>query len=721
MSNFTASVTLKFIDSFSSSMARAAGKARAALGSVKRSVNAFKSENLLQTSANLSLVSGHVAGMARSVGAATNAMSGEASEFESSLAAVRSSLAMSVGAGKEMDRAYNELAKSAKAWSSGHAESASEYAQTSYLMLSAGLDTKSAIEGTNASLLLAKATMGSSAEAGNLLATAYNNMSRDGESAQGAMSRLSDVIAKTQGMFQIANLNQLGEGLKYAVAAAKPAGMQMEQVATIVGALNSAGLQGSQAGTAFAATLRNIDKAGKQLGFEVAYDKSGGLNLIATLENINRKFGDVETRTVEQRQALQRTFGDEGVRAINLLGGSLDTLKNSYKEIQNASGTTGIMAGEMADTYAQKMQVATNRVKNFQASLGVGANAVRLFGMEMLGGVAGFAGWVAQGSEAGNVLMNIAGGAMQVTGSLFSVGSSALSSLTGLASFMMIADKFPIVGMLGSKIGGLAKGVLGLGKSIIGLLPTLGTWIAGVWSAAVAHIIALAPIYKIIAVVALVGAGLALLAKHWDVVSSFMKKVVVGAFEGVKSAVNWVYTTFMKLLDNPFIVGASMLFAPFITIPALIIKHWEPIKAFFAKLLGGVGKVFSAVGKFFGATKGESITGNTNIAGIQSGAGTHIPIAGARAMGGPVKAGLIYEVGENGREFFTPNRDGYIVPNHAIGRGGTHGTAIQAGREKPTQNVNITIAKVALDAPKNIGHFMQLLAEFAREVGYANA
>lgn len=52
------------------------------------------------------------------------------------------------------------------------------------------------------------------------------------------------------------------------------------------------------------------------------------------------------------------------------------------------------------------------------------------------------------------------------------------------------------------------------------------------------------------------------------------------------------------------------------------------------------------------------------------GGGGIIPLAGARAGGGPVGGGLSYLVGERGPEIFTPSRSGVITPNHRIGGGG---------------------------------------------------
>jgi phage-related minor tail protein len=40
-----------------------------------------------------------------------------------------------------------------------------------------------------------------------------------------------------------------------------------------------------------------------------------------------------------------------------------------------------------------------------------------------------------------------------------------------------------------------------------------------------------------------------------------------------------------------------------------------------------------------------------------------LPVAGARASGGPVDAGSAYLVGEKGPELFVPSQDGTVVPN----------------------------------------------------------
>jgi phage-related minor tail protein len=51
---------------------------------------------------------------------------------------------------------------------------------------------------------------------------------------------------------------------------------------------------------------------------------------------------------------------------------------------------------------------------------------------------------------------------------------------------------------------------------------------------------------------------------------------------------------------------------------------------------------------------------------VSSVVGAILPVAGARAAGGPVAAGQTYLVGEKGPELFTPASDGAITPNAAL-------------------------------------------------------
>ena len=75
------------------------------------------------------------------------------------------------------------------------------------------------------------------------------------------------------------------------------------------------------------------------------------------------------------------------------------------------------------------------------------------------------------------------------------------------------------------------------------------------------------------------------------------------------------------------------------------------------------------------ANKILDVAVNMALFGVMSGTGTGGGLLGGlfkpRALGGPVSAGSSYMVGERGPELFTPSRSGSIIPNDAMGGGGT--------------------------------------------------
>ena len=77
----------------------------------------------------------------------------------------------------------------------------------------------------------------------------------------------------------------------------------------------------------------------------------------------------------------------------------------------------------------------------------------------------------------------------------------------------------------------------------------------------------------------------------------------------------------------------------------------------FGSIFSGLGSIFGGgggVGKVVGDVQGKFMPSMPNF-------------RGAKAAGGPVKAGGGYLVGERGPEMFTPGVSGMITPNHALG------------------------------------------------------
>lgn len=92
---------------------------------------------------------------------------------------------------------------------------------------------------------------------------------------------------------------------------------------------------------------------------------------------------------------------------------------------------------------------------------------------------------------------------------------------------------------------------------------------------------------------------------------------------------------------------------------------------------------------------------------VSSLAGALLPIAGARAAGGPVAAGTSYLVGENGPELFTPSAGGQITPNAALTARGANVTVNittpdAASFQKSRSQVAAMLARAIAQGQRNL-------------------
>jgi TP901 family phage tail tape measure protein len=255
-------------------------------------------------------------------------------------------------------------------WSKKHLDAVDVYLAANTQMASAGLNSVQAIAGTEAALSAARANMGDVGESTELLATLYNNMGDKANDAGAEMAKLADVLTVTMQAFQIKDLNTLGEGLKYAVPSALQFRLSIQEVNTVIGMLNTSGLKGGQAGTSFAAAMRNMNKASAELGFSIARTADGGTDFIKTLENIKNMYGDFSAMTAAQQEAFKRAFGDEGLRVISLLLNKTGDLNKALLDITNSAGATAQALGTIEGTTASKAAIAMSKLEALKIEIG---------------------------------------------------------------------------------------------------------------------------------------------------------------------------------------------------------------------------------------------------------------------------------------------------------------------------------------------------------------
>ncbi len=460
----------------------------------------------------------------------------------------------------DRDAAVSRARRHARAFSRKSLASEKEVLNIEYALNSAGLREETARAGSELVHKLAKVTRGLPEQVGEIFATTMKTMGGGIEgTAQEKMKTIGNILAKTQFKFQIRDFGQLGESLKYASAAASSAKLSLEQTAAVIGQLNSAGLQGSMAGTAFAGVLRNLTKASGKMGFEIVRDDKGELDLIATLGRMKALMADMDT---DQRgDLLQKLFGDEGKRAIVPLLDQLGQLKTAYAEVADAARSS--LVDDEYDRFKKSASGQWTALKQNLVQIGDVFAGTLLPALNMvLSPVVKLAGWAASCIERFPVL----GKAIGVIGaSLVGVGAAmgvaATAAWAWNAAMTVAINRRIVLGVraIGGALWGLARGAF---PAVIAGTRTLG---AAMMTGARAGMVA---------------AG--------GAIKSFAGALVGLASRAIPIAIGGLRALGVAMMSNPIglIVGAIA------TAAFLIYEYWTPIKGFFGRLWGGVKTVF---------------------------------------------------------------------------------------------------------------------------------
>lgn len=358
--------------------------------------------------------------------------------------------------------ALAKMQASAFAFTRQNRATLADYYNTAYNILSAGIPEALATYAAEVSIKVGQATRGSADEAGEAVAILWNNMRDGSRDAAAEFARMGDIITATQQRFQLKNLSQLTEGLKYATPAAKTARLAVDDMGAALGRLNSAGLQGSMAGTALANLLANRFKAAQEIGFKVAVKKgTGELDLLRTLENLKAKIGDINRLTPEMEDKLRKGFGEEGFRAVMLLLGQTEQLKEDLAAIRNSAGAADAASRVLNESAGAKWQQMLNRFEQLWIRLGEAL-------MPLKDAIAGAVLAAVDKIEA--LITKFPSLTRWVAG-----GVAALSSLAAAAGTALIA-----IGALGKLRGLFGRGKGGAEAPGAGLLDAASSAIGGV-------------------------------------------------------------------------------------------------------------------------------------------------------------------------------------------------------------------------------------------------
>jgi hypothetical protein len=151
-----------------------------------------------------------------------------------------------------------------------------------------------------------------------------------------------------------AEVDELSNALKYLAPTAQTAGVSVQQLFAVMTTLTSQGVRGRMEGTeagsfvsrilkAYNDGVKGIEKGDKVYHFDFARDAKGGLDLIRTLEDIQRRYEALKRTNVTAAQEYITAIGGTQ-QAIRFLGGLSDeTLGRMRSEtVKNTQATNGL-------------------------------------------------------------------------------------------------------------------------------------------------------------------------------------------------------------------------------------------------------------------------------------------------------------------------------------------------------------------------------------------
>lgn len=422
---------------------------------------------------------------------------------------------------------------------------------------------------------------------------AFGLMTKDTEQLQTNFTRLLDVMSKTMTSSNT-DMNTMFETVKKSAAVFTASGQSLETYNAILGTLANSTVKGSEAGTMMRTMMLRLADPSKEaaaiinnLGIQISDSQGNFRDILGIL-------GDFETATknmgeVQRSAALSTVFGKKAITGANIIfKAGTQTVRDFRTELENAGGTSQKMAALMR----QSLQ---NRLAALQsAAIELGFQFMETF--EKVGGQA--IDKLTQiiraipMREIMTELMRLGEPISILINAVIELGKAVFSVLNiALQAFGIRAEKgIDIIEVLSNVFGFVAKIIKSFAAGIKFLAPILGPIVAAIaawtivqWALNIA--MTANPIGIIIVAIGLLIAAIGWVVSNWE-------NLVKGFKEGINKVWNW----FSNLLDNPFFAIIGTIFLPFITIPALIIKHWEPIKKFFTDLYNNILK---PIGDFF--------------------------------------------------------------------------------------------------------------------------
>ena len=333
-----------------------------------------------------------------------------------------------------------------------------QYLEAAFASVASGFTAEEAVQSVEQSVILARAGQTTPQEAQIAIGQLYKTY---GE-ATADIPRLADLMAKTQDLFAFPRgMGEMVAAMTKAAPVMASRGIAEEEMAISVGVLADAGFRGAVGGTAARMVAQRLPDASERLGFQIARDAEGGIQLEETLRNIQ-----AGGFTPEQ---MRRGFGTRTEPYAQVLIGGLDKFERGLGDY---AGTALENAAEHAETYATRTAKFDAQLGLLQRNMGEGAIKARTLALAVGTGL------VSSLNALGPGMAEMIGGFGQVAGVIGQAAVGGLDIAVGLHAMSQLSgNQRGFRGMFDGIRRGTRRGSRGI-RGMFGLL-TRGMGVAG--------------------------------------------------------------------------------------------------------------------------------------------------------------------------------------------------------------------------------------------------
>ena len=449
------------------------------------------------------------------------------------------------------NKALKQLETTARTLGETTQFSASQSASAMTFLGMAGFKTNQIIAATPGVLNLAQAAGADLAQTADIASNILSGFSLEAKD----MGNLGDVLAAT---FTTSNttLQMLGDTLKYAAPVASAAGSAIEEVAAMAGLLGNVGIQGSMAGTVLRAAFLRLSAPPK-----MAADAMEALGLsvkdaegnLRGMPDILREIGQATEfmGSAEKAQAIKQLFGSEAAAGMTELLKQAGT--GALDDYIAQLNKAQGTSKRMAEQMANTTQGAFKRLGSALESVAISLGSVLLPALSSLAeSMAMVASGVAQVSQRFPLLTQI------VVGATAGLAALKITTLIGAYAFSFLqGGVLALMTAYRTLSAGLALAQLGFGKmNVMAALSAtkMGLVTAAQWAFNVA--MNANPIGLIVAGLALLGGAAYMIVKHWEPISAFFSDLWGGITTLTGQAVDWLINK-LNFLNAPMAMLGS--------------------------------------------------------------------------------------------------------------------------------------------------------------------